>query len=1536
MQKLLLTLSLLLLISISGISQKVPKLAVESKKQNTLLKSKSENTSRIGQNCLPTIPTNVTWSVTSNQLNSGGYSDYGVPTATNNSVTIEQTGFDEFLISDITGGFYSYYDFNVNQPVYLKIRDDNSVYITRKSEENQFSIVNGTDGNWNPNTSILTVEWEDDFNSIYGIATITVIDTDTENPSNLIATSQEASVLLTWTDNSENEEFFRVERFTNDSWQSIGGVAPNQTTYTDEDVLPNNTYLYRVVAITALNKYSNTVCASLDPVAGADFYWVGNSGNWSDFANHWATSSGGSDFHNRVPSIDDNVIFDNNSFTEAGKVSLDKNIAQANNFTVNTSFGIEFEPQSNHFQLDLNGSLELSNQAKGEIPNINFWSESDFTIEIGNNAISNSNLSLYGAGTGTLMNELTVAGLTVNDGAILMTNSNSISARDIQFNFGSTVDISNSEITAGTFDNATDNLTTTNSHLIFDTELIVGPSEFETNNIEYNEITVLNHCNFNNSFSVNTLEIVAGSRLDLEIITVTILNDLIANGTRSKMIEINSYIPSSGFSKSSGTITVEYVEINNNTASGGASFIANNSIGRSLSTGWIFNEPTVNNLFWVGNSGNWSEVANWATTSGGTTSPNEIPGKFDNVFFDENSFDNDGQTVVLDLPYNYCNSMNWSDVTHQANLEAKEKPNNLVIQENLLFSDLVTKELVNIIIEDRIDSEIVPGALSFGESSILELSGNVILNDSITVKTILADANIVAEDAAINCEEITNLSDNINFTGSDIYTNSWVGYSINVLETNLNSITFKESGTLIAASGTAFNKIIVEESLVINNDLTIQDLILEPGSTLALNGLSTYTLQNLTANGTADNMITITNAGGSGDNEAYISVASGNIDVEFVNLKNNHAIGGATFTAANSVDMGNVQGWNGTLLQPNEITVDYIDDIFTTTSSVTLTGTSNSGEELDFQIEKGPGSLSGNEYTPSDSGLVKIVVRDNGNSNFAAAEPVEFYFNVLDPNHPDLPVNYKSASIILGQTAFDENSDLVDNVHTGITYQSAVSINGVLAISSSVKDTNTGINHGGRVLIWNSIPTESGTPADVVIGRENFSQVEGGTSPSIMRNSRGLAFSNDGTKLIVSDEQRVLIWNSIPTVNGQAADVVLGEPDFYTRSITTEISSRKFSFVQDIEVSKDGKLLIIDNGRVLIYNSIPTTNYAPADYVIFQDNFYTATYELGPNRSSNIVRQLAITDNGELLVSDANNNRVLVFNEIPTSNGASADYVLGQEDFFSDGLNREIITGVEGTGLAISNDGILAVGNSQLTISLYNLENGFENLSPEVVLGSPEFKSSHRQPNTSRYINQNEGLTFDPSGNMIFTNRFQYGARIFRLKKSDQTISFDEIEDQEMPEDGMLSLNASSSVGLDVNFETSSSIAEINDNVITISEAGIIEVKAYNRGTVQFLPAEVLQSFEIFEAEEITSLDDDLRMEVTAYPVPTNETLHLNIQKSFKNGELEIYNFSGRLIFKTQLESSLTTHNVVELSKGLYILKVNLDGETHEVKIIKN
>ena len=68
-------------------------------------------------------------------------------------------------------------------------------------------------------------------------------------PSNLkgsVTSATQAS--LSWTDNSNNETGFQIERWNGSAWTQIGSVGANVTTYADSGLSPSSTYYYDVVA----------------------------------------------------------------------------------------------------------------------------------------------------------------------------------------------------------------------------------------------------------------------------------------------------------------------------------------------------------------------------------------------------------------------------------------------------------------------------------------------------------------------------------------------------------------------------------------------------------------------------------------------------------------------------------------------------------------------------------------------------------------------------------------------------------------------------------------------------------------------------------------------------------------------------------------------------------------------------------------------------------------------------------------------------------------------------------------------------------------------------------------------------------------------------------------------------------------------------------------------------------------------------------------------------------------------------------------
>ncbi|MBL0310938.1 MAG: hypothetical protein IPP77_15100 [Bacteroidetes bacterium] len=95
---------------------------------------------------------------------------------------------------------------------------------------------------------------------------------------------------------------------------------------------------------------------------GSNYYWVGGSGTWSDFANHWATTSGGTSFYTQIPTSADDVFFDANSFTGVSKtITINSTLYSCHNMDwTNAISGAVFTSGSSAYVLNIYGSLILN------------------------------------------------------------------------------------------------------------------------------------------------------------------------------------------------------------------------------------------------------------------------------------------------------------------------------------------------------------------------------------------------------------------------------------------------------------------------------------------------------------------------------------------------------------------------------------------------------------------------------------------------------------------------------------------------------------------------------------------------------------------------------------------------------------------------------------------------------------------------------------------------------------------------------------------------------------------------------------------------------------------------------------------------------------------------------------------------------------------------------------------------------------------------------------------------------------------------
>ncbi|CAI2719103.1 hypothetical protein [Nitrospina watsonii] len=242
-------------------------------------------------------------------------------------------------------------------------------------------------------------------------------------------------------------------------------------------------------------------------------------------------------------------------------------------------------------------------------------------------------------------------------------------------------------------------------------------------------------------------------------------------------------------------------------------------------------------------------------------------------------------------------------------------------------------------------------------------------------------------------------------------------------------------------------------------------------------------------------------------------------------------------------------------------------------------------------------------------------------------------------------------------------------------------------------------NH--RVLGWNTFPEENGEPASFVLGQEDFADCleNRGITTTLDEMTSGLGDESldgftvskpeedtlsqpagldviDG-KLYVSDSgnHRVLRWNGLPSDDGEAPGLVLGQDNLECGEANRRglVGSGSLFFPFGLRSGDDQHVFVADkdNHRVLIWNKIPFNNGWNADICLGQSDMDEREANRGdfenvtPDSLSFPTSVFYHAESGKLFVVDQGNNRVLIWNKLPTHNGVPADLVLGQPNFYS-------------------------------------------------------------------------------------------------------------------------------------------------------------------------------------------------------------------------------------------------------------------------------
>jgi len=192
--------------------------------------------------------------------------------------------------------------------------------------------------------------------------------------------------------------------------------------------------------------------------------------------------------------------------------------------------------------------------------------------------------------------------------------------------------------------------------------------------------------------------------------------------------------------------------------------------------------------------------------------------------------------------------------------------------------------------------------------------------------------------------------------------------------------------------------------------------------------------------------------------------------------------------------------------------------------------------------------------------------------------------------------------------------------------------------------------------------------ADRVVGAPDFTTVGSATDDANgLEEPNGVAIDPTTQKLFVASslQNRILRYASAASLaNGESAEAVFGQDDFSGTASGT--AANRLNIPYGIFVDEQGRLWIADleNDRVLMFEDAATrTNGASADLVLGQDDF---TSRVSGNSSTRMDNPVAVfvDGNDNLWVAEYLNHRVTKFAAVSgLSNGAAASLVIGQADF---------------------------------------------------------------------------------------------------------------------------------------------------------------------------------------------------------------------------------------------------------------------------------
>lgn len=276
------------------------------------------------------------------------------------------------------------------------------------------------------------------------------------------------------------------------------------------------------------------------------------------------------------------------------------------------------------------------------------------------------------------------------------------------------------------------------------------------------------------------------------------------------------------------------------------------------------------NLYWIGGTGNWNDAKHWSLTSGGL-SGNIIPTSNDDVYFDQNSFTADKQTVKV-ITNAVCRNIDWSSIDDKAIFSAAAS-RNIQVYGSYILSPLLNNGFKGQTIFSsqqngntlKTTGSRIIGDLVFDGTGSWALSDNITAEENVSIK--LLQGSLSTNGKAINCGYFNGNSSKpraLNLSSSQIIVNKLWDCSS---PTNL---------SLSPGTSSILLKDIVDNSTfrsggLLYNDVGVLVTFCVPSGTLCVaNIIITISAINITCNGLCNGSATVVSvSGGCGGPYSY-------------------------------------------------------------------------------------------------------------------------------------------------------------------------------------------------------------------------------------------------------------------------------------------------------------------------------------------------------------------------------------------------------------------------------------------------------------------------------------------------------------------------------------------------------------------------------------------------------------------------------------------------------------------------------------------